>query len=165
MRHSVVRPVKWSLVSFPGRLWRPPRGPQDCPNTSQDAHKTSRRRLLLRPGARKHYKTCCFLHFLEMRHNAFKTHWRRPKTPPRPLQEPSKKKLQPSWWRLGGVLGRPRASWGVLDPSWGRFGVHFGLQIFVFFSSFLWGPFWGHFGGDFGPFLGRFWIQFWTIFG
>ena len=115
------------LSGSPGRPQTPPaapRRPQNGPKTPQDAHKTCRRRLLLRPGARKLYKTWTFSHFFAMRHNASKTHRRRFTTAPRRLPDASKKKVS----RLGGVLGRPRVSWGVLEPSWGRFEVHFGPQ-------------------------------------
>ena len=93
-----------------------------------------------------------------MRHNASKTHRRRPKTPPRPIQDASKKKLQPSWGRLkaySGVLGRLGA---VLGAFWGRlgsvflapwghlfFGVDFGVILDAILGSIL-GPIFDHFG-------------------
>ena len=155
------------LSGSPGRPQTPPaapRRPQNGPKTPQDAHKTCRRRLLLRPGARKPYKTDRFLHFFAMRHNASKTHRRRFTTAPRRLPDASKKKVS----RLGGVLG---ASWGVLGclgASWNRLGgvlkSILDPKISVLGASFFWAafgvildPILDHFGVDFGsnfqPFL------------
>ena len=155
------------LSGSPGRPQTPaaaPRRPQNGPKTPQDAHKTCRRRLLLRPGARKRYKTFSFLHFFAMRHNASKTHRRRFTTAPRRLPDASKKKIS----RLGVVLG---ASWGVLGclgASWNRSGgvlkSILDPKISVLGASFFWGRFWGHFGPCFGPFWDRFWVQVSTIF-
>ena len=136
-----------------------PGGPKTAPKRPQDAPrrpKTCRRRLLLRPGARKPYKTCRFLHFFAMRRNASKTHRRRFTTAPRRLPDASKKKIG----RLGGVLG---ASWGVLGclgASWNRSGSVLRSildpKISVLGASF----FWGRFSGHFGPYFDHFGVDF-----
>ena len=92
-----------------------------------------------------------------MRHNASKTHRRRPKTPPRPIQDASKKKMQPSWGRLrasSGVLGRLGA---VLGAFWGRLGgVFFAPWGRLFFGVYF-GVILDHFGVDFGSNFRPFW--------
>ena len=149
--------MKCTILSCPSR----PRQPQDAHQTFRRRASNDLKRLLFRLGAQKHNETCGFSYFFAARHNASKTHRRRPKTPPRPIQDASKKKLQPSWGRLrasSGVLGRLGtilgAFWsrlgGVFLAPWGRlfFGVDFGVILDVILD---------HFGVDFGsnfqPFL------------
>ena len=89
----VVTRRKKQLQAAPSSPERPQDTPHEAPKRPQDVFKTTLRRLLLSLGAQKHYKTNGFSWFFIVRHNASKTHRRRPKPPqdaPRHAQDAPK---------------------------------------------------------------------------
>ena len=152
---------KWSILLFPRRL----RQPQDDSKTTPRRPKTPTRRsehvFNSAQVPKNTIKPVVFCTFSQ----CATTPPRRTGDAPRRPQDPSRTPPKKNCSRLGGVLKRLRVSWGVLEPSWGRFGAVLEAFFCALGTSFLWGLFRGHFVRHFGPFWGRFLVHFSTILG
>ena len=141
---------KWSILSFPRRL----RQPQDDSKTTPRRPKTPTRRsehvFNSAQVPKNTIKPVVFYTFSQ----CATTPPRRTGDAPRRPQDPSRTPPKKNCSRLGGVLGRLRVSWGVLEPSWGRFGAVLGALFLRLGDVF-----------SLGSILGSFWTPFWTILG